>query len=415
MPEIEVTGMSFGPYAVAHLDGRTLMVPHAARGDRLEVAIISKRGDTSFAKIERVIEGGPDRREPPCRFLPQCGGCDWQHLNYPAQLRAKTELVATGLRRVNIDVVAENLVAPAPEEFGYRSRIRLKVGRNGKLGFHRFGSNDLVEIDRCLVAAPSLRLPNALTAAFARNLDEVEIVASGEREVIVAMMRKPPSAAEVDRARRILADDASVQGIILKSGRTREVISDPTISINVEDGLDLEADADLFSQVNHAQNRKLVATVMEMASIERGARVLDIFCGAGNLSLPAARRGAIVNGIDADELAIAAATKNAERLSFGDGKFIAGKALDAVQFLIRAKYRPDIAILDPPRTGAADLMEPIAKLRPRAVVYVSCDIATLARDLRVLSENGYRASRIAAFDFFPNTHHIEIAAHLLLT
>ncbi|HLI79131.1 MAG TPA: methyltransferase domain-containing protein, partial [Candidatus Binataceae bacterium] len=358
MPEIEVSAMTFGPYAVARVDGRTLMVPNAAPGDRLEVAITSRRGDVSYAKVERVIAAGPDRRVPPCRFLPQCGGCDWQHLNYAAQLRAKAELIAAGLRRANIDVSAENLVAPAPEEFGYRSRIRLKVGHDGKLGFHRLGSNELVQIDRCLVASPSIRLPDVLASAL-RNLEELEIVASGERQVVVALMRKPPSAADMDRARRILADDASMQGIILKGGRAREVIGDPAVSINVESGLDLTIDADLFSQVNHAQNRKLVGTVMEMGSIERRMRVLDIFCGAGNLSLPAARRGASVNAIDADELAIASATKNAARLGFGDTKFIAGKALEAVQFLIRAKYRPEIVILDPPRTGAAELMESI--------------------------------------------------------
>ena len=123
-------------------------------------------------------------------------------------------------------------------------------------------------------------------------------------------------------------------------GATREVIGDPAVTISVEDGLDLVVDADLFSQVNHAQNRKLVATVMEMAAIEREMRVLDIFCGAGNLSLPAARRGAIVNGVDADGLAIAAATKNAQRLGLAEAKFIAGKAIEAVNFLMRAKYRP---------------------------------------------------------------------------
>jgi 23S rRNA (uracil1939-C5)-methyltransferase len=320
-----------------------------------------------------------------------------------------------GLQRANIEISAENVIAPAPEEFGYRSRIRLKVGRDGKLGFFQLGSNELVEIDRCLVAWEGMRLPHALAAAMWRNLDEVEVVASGAREVIVAMLRKPPSPSEIDRAREIFQQDARIQGIILRGGRTREVLGDPAVTIGVESGLDLTVDADLFSQVNHAQNRKLVATVMEMAAVERGMRVLDIFCGAGNLSLPAARRGAIVNGIDADELAIDAASRNATRLGFAATKFIAGKATEAVNFLLRAKYRPQLVILDPPRVGAADLMEPIVKLRPRSVIYVSCDVATLARDLRILIENGYGAHRIAAFDFFPNTHHAEIAAHLLLT
>jgi 23S rRNA (uracil1939-C5)-methyltransferase len=352
---------------------------------------------------------------PPCPFLPRCGGCDWQQLDYPAQLRAKSELIAAGLRRANIDISAANLIEPAAEEFGYRSRIRLKVGRDGKLGFYQLGSNALVEIDRCMVASPALRLPTAFTSALGRNLDEVEVIESGAREVLTATMRKPPAPAEVDEARRLLNQDATLQGIILRSGRERIVIGDPAITINIESGLDIVVDADLFSQVNHVQNRKLVATVMEMAAIERDMRVLDIFCGAGNLSLPGARRGAIVSGIDADTLAIAAAGKNARRLDFADTNFIAGKAIEAVNFLLRAKYRPAVVILDPPRTGAVELMEAIIKLHPRAIIYVSCDVSTLARDLRVLTEVGYRAHRIAAFDFFPNTHHAEIAAHLLLT
>ena len=179
MPEIEVSAMTFGPYAVARLDGLTLMVPNAAPGDRLEVSIASRRRDFSVAGIERIIAPGPDRRIPPCPFLPRCGGCDWQQLNYPAQLRAKSGLIVTALRRINIDVSAESLVEPAPEEFHYRSRVRMKAGRDGKLGFYELGSNQLVEIDRCIVAWPSLRMPNNLVSALGRNLDEVEVVESG--------------------------------------------------------------------------------------------------------------------------------------------------------------------------------------------------------------------------------------------
>jgi len=390
-------------------------VPGAAPGDRLEVALTSERRELSFGKIERIIAPSPDRRVPPCPYLPRCGGCDWQHLNYAAQLRAKAELIAAELRRINIDVSTADLVAPAPEEFGYRSRIRLKVGRDGALGFYQLGSNALVEIDRCMVASPQLRLPREFAAAMGRNLEEVEVVAAGEGEVIVATVRKPPSASDIERARGILAGDPSIRGIILRAGRVREALGDPAITISVESGLDLIVEADLFSQVNHAQNRTLVATVMEMAAIETGMQVLDVFCGAGNLSMAAARRGANVRGIDSDELAIAAASKNAQRLGFLESRFIAGKAHEALNFLLRAKYRPQAAILDPPRTGAVDLMGPLTKMHPGAIIYVSCDMATLARDLRVLLDFGYRAARVAAFDFFPNTHHVEIAAHLLLT
>ncbi|HXN85376.1 MAG TPA: hypothetical protein VN867_04860, partial [Candidatus Binataceae bacterium] len=234
MPEIEVTAMTFGPYAIARLDGAVVMVPNAAPGDRLEANIASRKRDFSIGAIERVMLPGPHRRVAPCPFLPRCGGCDWQHLDYVAQLRAKSELIAAGLRRVDVEVSAQNLVEPAPEEFGYRARIRLKVGRDGKLGFYQLGSNRLVEIDRCMVAAPGLRIPNGFANSLWKNLEEIEVVQNGQREVIAASMRKPPSAREIELAQQVFEQDAALQGIILRSGRTRKIIGDPAISISGE-------------------------------------------------------------------------------------------------------------------------------------------------------------------------------------
>ena len=162
----------------------------------------------------------------------------------------------------------------------------------------------------------------------------------------------------------------------------------------------IEIDADLFSQVNRAQNVKLVATVVAMAAVRAGMPVLDLFCGAGNFSLPLARRGARVTGVDADALAIAGAQQNAVRMGFKDAQFIAMKATETARFSERAHYRPELVIIDPPRTGAFELMEAIARLRPRAVIYVSCDTATLVRDLQSLAANGYEVSRVRGVRFF---------------
>jgi 23S rRNA (uracil1939-C5)-methyltransferase len=152
-----------------------------------------------------------------------------------------------------------------------------------------------------------------------------------------------------------------------------------------------------------------------MASVREGMGVLDLFCGAGNFSSPLARRGARVTGVDADPLAIAGAQQSATRMGFVDAQFIAMKAAETARFFERAHYRPDLVIIDPPRTGALELMEAVAKLRARAVIYVSCDTTTLVRDLQSLRTNGYEISRVQAFDFFPNTHHAEVAVHALLT
>jgi len=143
--------------------------------------------------------------------------------------------------------------------------------------------------------------------------------------------------------------------------------------------------------------------------------LLDLFCGAGNFSLPAARRGAVVTGVDADALAVADARANALRMQLRDAQFIAMAAAETARFLQRARYRPAVVILDPPRTGAAALMDTVATLGAPRMIYVSCDPPTLTRDLGKLVAKGYRVARVRGFDFFPNTHHIEAVAELLLT
>jgi 23S rRNA (uracil1939-C5)-methyltransferase len=416
MTEIEISAMTFGAFGVGRIGGKAVMVPGAVVGDRLDVEIVSERRDYSVAKIREVVRASADRRTAPCPYLPRCGGCDWQHIEYQAQVRFKGEVVARELSHaLGIEIDSGGLVEEAPAEFGYRSRIRLRVGAKGALGFYEASSNTIVEIDSCIVAEAGMRMPAHLARSLGKRVEEIEVVRVGAREVQVAHLKKPPTEEDLRRARNVLEADGEIAGIVLRAGSSRSTVGDATISIELEDELSIEVDADLFSQVNRAQNRKLVASVMEMAAIHESSAVLDLYCGAGNFSMPAARRGARVTGVDDDAGAIAAAARNAERLKFSGAQFVAMKASATADFLHRARYRPDIIILDPPRTGALDLMPPIVKLRAACVIYVSCDVTTLARDLRVLTGAGYKIKRVRGFDFFPNTHHVEIAVHALLT
>jgi 23S rRNA (uracil1939-C5)-methyltransferase len=416
VPEIEISAMTFGPFGVGRHDGKAVMVPGGVAGDRLDVEIDAERRDYAVAKIRRIISAGEARRVAPCPYLPRCGGCDWQHIDYSAQVRFKGQVVARELgHALGIAIDPAGLVEPAPAEFGYRSRIRLRVGDRGALGFYSAASNAIVEIDSCMVADAGIRMPRHLARSLGKRVEEIEIVRAGAREVQVAHLKKPPREEDLRRARNVLDADGEIAGIVLRSGASRAVVGDASIAIELEHGLAIEVDADLFSQVNRPQNRKLVASVMEMAAIRESPPVLDLFCGAGNFSIPAARRGARVTGVDADAGAIAAAARNAARLNFRDAQFVAMRAAATADFLHRARYRPEVIMLDPPRTGAPDLMEPIVKLSAPAVIYVSCDVATLARDLRVLAAAGYKINRVRGFDFFPNTHHVEIAVHALLT
>jgi 23S rRNA (uracil1939-C5)-methyltransferase len=416
MAEIEISAMTFGVFGVGRIGGKAVMVPGAVVGDHLDVEIVSERRDYSVAKIREVVRASAERRVAPCPYLPRCGGCDWQHIEYQAQVRFKGEVVARELSHaLGIEIDPAGLVEQAPAEFGYRSRIRLRVGAKGALGFYEAASNTIVEIDSCMVAEAGMRMPAHLARSLGKRVEEIEVVRDGAREVQVAHLKKPPTEEDLRRARNVLESDGEIAGIVLRAGTSRSTVGDATISIELEDRLSIEVDADLFSQVNRAQNRKLVASVMEMAAIHESSAVLDLYCGAGNFSMPAARRGARVTGVDDDAGAIAAAARNAERLKFSGAQFVAMKASATADFLHRARYRPEVIILDPPRTGALDLMAPIVKLRAASVIYVSCDVTTLARDLRVLTGAGYKIKRVRGFDFFPNTHHVEIAVHALLT
>jgi 23S rRNA (uracil1939-C5)-methyltransferase len=187
------------------------------------------------------------------------------------------------------------------------------------------------------------------------------------------------------------------------------------IACEIEPGCVIEAAADLFSQVNRAQNLKLVSAVMQLTEVSPDIRVLDLFCGTGNFSLAAARHGARVIGLDHDQLAIEAARCNAERMGLHETQFIAMRAADGVRFLLQSGYRPEVLILDPPRTGADHLITAMAQLRAQRLIYVSCNPSTLVRDLRQLMLKRYKIDVVRGFDFFPNTHHMEIVASLLLT
>jgi len=417
VPLVEITAMTFGPYGVGRVDGKSVMVPHSVPGDLLDVTIESEHGGYAIGRIVRVVAPGAARRPPPCIFLPRCGGCDWQHIEYHEQLRLKAETVVHEFRHaLGVELDAATLVEPAPSEFEYRSRVRLKVGRRGSIGLYESASNRMVEIDRCLVADCRLESAARLARALSRDLKEIEVVRQSEaRQVLVAYLKKPAVAEQIRGVRRFLESDPSTAGIVLRADESRTVVGDAQLAIEIEPGVVLRSDADLFSQVNRPQNQKLVRAALELAGPEPQCSMLDLFCGAGNFSIPAARRGAQVTGVDADAAAVAAAARNAQRLGLAETHFVAMEARELVAFLHRARSRPEIVLLDPPRTGAAELMEPIMRLRPARVVYVSCDVATLARDLRMLCAEKYRVNHVRVFDFFPNTHHVEIVASAVLT
>ncbi len=413
---LTVEQLTYGVDALARHDQQVVFVPYGAPGDRVLARVIEARRDYQRAELMRVQVAGPDRVLPGCGYFPRCGGCQWQHVAPAAQRVAKQALVAEQLRRVA--GIETPLVLPtrsAEADWHYRARLSFPIeGR--RLGYHAAGSHRLVEVASCplgeSVLSTHLALLRTWVGALRVALRRVTIAAAPGGVVLVASTVTRASRVDVSVTEQLLADHAAVRGAVLTGGGTRLTVGDPRVTVQLEHDLALEVPADVFAQVNPAANRLLVATVIEWADVQPGQRVLDLYCGAGNFTLPLARRGAKVYGIERDPLAGATGADNAARLGVRDASFHTASVRDA---LLHPPWAPDLIVLDPPRAGAREAVPRLAALRAPRMLYVACDPATLARDVRALRTHGYELVRVQPIDLFPQTYHIESIAELRLT
>ena len=413
---LDVERLTFGFDALAHSEGRVVFVPYAAPGDTIEAEPVERRRDWLRARVERVLVPGPARVLPGCAAFPTCGGCQWQHVAPAAQRAAKRDVVAEQLRRVAGLADADVLpTLAAPDTFGYRARVSL-VAEGRRLGYHRARSHALVEVDACPIAdaTVSAHLPTARAwaAALRAPLRRVTVSAAPGGVVLVAATDTPPGERDVAATEALLVRAPAVRGAVLRGGGARRVVGDATVRVEVEPDLALEIPADVFTQVNAAANRLLVGAVLGFGDFRAGERALDLYCGAGNFTLPLARRGDLVHGVERDAVAVAAAEANAARLRLAAARFTCAPVARA---LAASGEAYDAVVLDPPRAGADDVLGALARLGARRMLYVSCDPATLARDVRTLGARGYRLARVQPVDLFPQTFHVEAVADLRLT
>src|SRR5207247_2005788 len=272
------------------------------------------------------------------------------------------------------------------------------------------------------IAASSLPAPSgsshpeaarAWVAALLDPLRRVTVSAAPAGVALAASATARPGPADLAASEALLARAAGVRGTVVTGAGVRLVAGDPTVRVALEPGLDLEVPADVFTQVNPGANQRLVETVLALGAFTPGERVLDLYCGAGNLSLPLARRGVSVLGIERSGVAVEAARANAARHGLPAATFRADHVARALASLPSGSL--DAVVLDPPRAGAADALPALAALRPPRIIYVSCDPATLARDVRTLLAAGYRLERVQPIDVFPQTYHVESVTKLRLT
>jgi 23S rRNA (uracil1939-C5)-methyltransferase len=387
--EVEIERIVPGGAGMAHARGLTVFVPLAAPGDRLRVAVERVKGRVAFAALKEIVAGGSERVEPPCPYFGRCGGCDFQQLSYEAQLKAKVAMIRDCLRRIaRIDHLAEIPITPSPAEWRYRSRARWQHdARERHFGYYELASHRVVDVAECPVVVPELQ------GALARLRAAINERASFDG-----------NAAEGAREFEAVAGDDGISLLPPLDER------DEAECVRVIAGERYRFDASCFFQINHAL---LDALVVAAVGEERGETAVDLYCGVGLFTLPLARRFARATGVEANPAAARYARRNLSDAALSNARVETAQVGD---WLARASVRlapVDLLLLDPPRAGAErGAIDGMVALRPRRIVYVSCDPATLARDLRELAVGGYALDSLAAFDMFPQTHHVETVARL---
>lgn len=417
---VTINALAYGAHGVGRLDGKAIFVRGVVPGEVVEVVVREDHGTYAFADLVAVRSVSAARRLPPCPYLPRCGGCPWQHLDYAAQLRAKEQNVRDALERIGgFRDAPVRAVLPSPAEFGYRSRVTLRVvGR--QVGFFAAATHNLVPIDVCLLAS------SAVGGALPAAADLVRRLASLVRRIEIATGEAGPGAVLVAEVEGALAPDdrelvnswwrshGAIAGVVLHGRRWRETWGDAAIELRPESDLTLRAHAGTFTQVNPAGNRMLVATLLDLGGFVPGERVLDLYAGVGNLGLPVVRRTGCGVLVERDAVAAADARANAAALGMSAGSVQTVAAHRAVSVLRRASERFAAVVLDPPRSGAAELLDDLLALAPTRLLYVSCNPASLARDLRRLGRR-YALEAVQPIDLFPHTYHVETVVRAILT
>lgn len=423
---LTIDRLSYGPAGVGRADGKVVFVPGTVPGDEAEVALDKEKKSFALGHVVTLRHPSAQRRQPPCPYVSRCGGCPWQQVAYPAQLLAKETLVREHLRRIGgIPDPPILPIIPASDEWHYRHRIRLRAEKNVRLGFSPANSHDLVEIDSCLIAGEDivtqLREARAWSAALQTAVSHVELVTSDpvdptQRVVLIGAAAGAFQPSDETLCANFLRAHPQVSGIVLFGQGWRRVWGDPTISLNLGiDNLTLRVSRGTFTQVNPAGNRTLIATLLRLGDFCEEQKVIELYCGAGNLSLPIARRVQTLVGIEQDRGAVADAWANAARVGQMNMRFIHASVHVGLQQLLQTGAQGDVVVLDPPRAGAAEVIDDLPRLGARKVVYVSCDPPTLARDVGRLNAHGYRLQVVQPIDLFPQTYHVETIAVSVLT
>jgi len=428
--EFVIDRMSHDGRGITQWNNKTLFVDGALTGERISARLVEEHSRYADARVDQILASSADRQDPPCAHYALCGGCQLQHLNAAQQVSMKQAAVLEQLERWG-GVTPKRVVPPIlSSSEAYRRTARLGVWYEADgsvtLGFRQRHSKTLVQVDACLVLAPSLNrllapLKHWLTELRAvKAVTHIELIDSTQGSAMV--VRNTKKLAEADLVNLAeLARQHQVQ-VWLQSGEGSGLQDlsgaavDPRLSYRLPAfDVTLAFHPQDFTQVNAQVNEQMVAQAVEWLALKGTERVLDLFCGIGNFTLPIARRCAEVVGMEAVDSMVQRGRENAAAQQMTNVQFIAADlAKTSENRLHQTCGKIDAVLLDPPRDGAKEIITKLHQLSPKRIVYVSCNPATLARDAKVLVDAGYQLDSVGVMDMFPHTGHVESMALFLL-
>ena len=427
-----IDGYSSEGLGIARIDGQVVFVHGAVRGETCDVLVMKVLKNAAFGKIAALAEPSPARRQPDCPYYGRCGGCDFRHMSYEEELWAKRARVQDALTRIGGAEVTVEEILGAEQPLHYRNKSIYPISPAGEVGFYRARSHQVVHVEHCLIQKPEAdALAQAVRDYIARFRVEPYNEATGRgllRHLYVRTSCRGESLAcllvngsrlphEQELVDMLRAAAPGVCGVVLgeNTRRGNAILGDRYRTLWGRDyltdtlcGLELRLSVPSFYQVNHDQAQRLYEKALEYAGLTGRELAVDLYCGAGTITQVLARRARHVIGGEIVPEAIRDAEDSARRNGVENVEFLCGDASRLAAELRQRGLRPDVICVDPPRKGLApDVVEAAASMTPGRIVYVSCDPATLARDVARFAPLGYRPVRACAVDLFPGTAHVE--------
>lgn len=444
--EVEITDQSSSGDGICRIDGFTVFVPRTATGDLARIRIVKVNKTYGFGRLEQILKASDVRVAPVCEAFDKCGGCDFMHINYETQLKLKRQQVLDALERLGgFKGVSVSETRGMEHPYAYRNKTQMPVGKDkdGRTvcGFYRRHSHDLVETEHCCICSEAAMaaaecVKEYMRIAKVKPYDEkthtgivrnVFVRTAKDGSVMVVVVANALFLPQPELLVSLLCE--GVEGIVsiqhnihtdktnLVLGKNNDVLWGSETLCDTIGDLVFEISPHSFFQVNPVQTQVLYETAVDMANIQKTDTVFDLYCGIGTISLFAAKRAGKVIGVEIVEDAVKDAKKNAVRNGIENAAFYCGDVQKSIQYLYSQGERADVVILDPPRKGSDEkTLDVILNMHPERVVYVSCNPATLARDLKYLCESGaYKIDVVVPVDMFPHTVHVETVALLTVS